>query len=222
MAAVKQETPGPRNADVFLKGIVEENPVFVMLLGMCPVLAVTNTVVNCVAMGLAASFVLVMSCLIVSVLRKLIPKQVRIATYIVIIATFVTIVDMVIHYIDLGLYNALGAFIALIVVNCIILGRAEAFASKNSVKESVLDALGMGAGFTFALLCLGVVRELLGSGTLLGIRVTPASFEPWAIFVLPPGGFFTLGGWLLVFNAFQQRRKRQQQLAEERAKGRAA
>jgi electron transport complex protein RnfE len=222
MAAVKQETPGPRNADVFLKGIVEENPVFVMLLGMCPVLAVTNTVINCVAMGLAASFVLVMSCLIVSVLRKLIPKQVRIATYIVIIATFVTIVDMVIHYIDLGLYNALGAFIALIVVNCIILGRAEAFASKNSVKESVLDALGMGAGFTFALLCLGVVRELLGSGTLLGIRVTPASFEPWAIFVLPPGGFFTLGGWLLVFNAFQQRRKRQQQLAEERAKGRAA
>jgi len=195
------------NAETFLKGLWKENPVFVMLLGMCPVLAVTNTVLNCIAMGLAATFVLVMSCILVSLLRKLIPKQVRIATFIVIIATFVTVVDMTIQAISLELYNALGAFIALIVVNCIILGRAEAYASRNSVGKATLDALGMGIGFTFALLCLGVVRELLGSGTLLGFQVMPSAFEPWAILILPPGGFFTLGVWLLFFNWLRQRSK---------------
>src|SRR5690606_6977009 len=167
-----------------------ENPVFVMLLGTCPTLAVTNSVMNALAMGLAASFVLVMSNLLVSMLRNYIPKQVRIATYIVIIATFVTIVDYMIQMISLALYASLGAFIQLIVVNCIILGRAEAFASRNTVGQSVIDGAGMGAGFTFALVCLGGVRELLGNGTFLGYPVFGPQFEPWSIMILPPGGFF--------------------------------
>jgi len=194
--------------DAFLKGLWEENPVFVMLLGMCPVLAVSNTVVNALSMGMAATFVLVMSCALVSVLRKYIPKQVRIVTFIVIIATFVTIVDLVIQAISLEIYNALGAFIALIVVNCIILGRAEAYASKNDPMRAILDAFGMGIGFTIALVCLGGVREFLGFGTLFGVRVTPEAFEPWAIMILPPGGFITLGGWLLFFNWIKERKGR--------------
>lgn len=200
-------------AEAFMKGLWRENPVFVMLLGMCPVLAVTNTVRNGISMGIAATFVLVMSCALVSLLRQFIPKQVRIATFIVIIATFVTIVDYLIQAISLAIYNALGAFIALIVVNCIILGRAEAYASKNDPMRAILDALGMGLGFTFALLCLGGVRELLGFGTLL--RETPfeispfgAGFQPWSIMILPPGGFITLGCWLLLFNWMKQRSKR--------------
>lgn len=198
------------SADAFLKGLWRENPVFVMLLGMCPVLAVSNTVINAFSMGLAATFVLVMSCLLVSLLRAFIPKQVRIATFIVIIATFVTMVDFIIQWISLDVYNSLGAFIALIVVNCIILGRAEAYASKNNPVKAMLDAAGMGVGFTFALLCLGVVREALGFGTLL--RGTPLefnlfgdNFEPWAVMILPPGGFITLGVWLLLFNWVRQR-----------------
>jgi len=205
----KAEAP----ADAFIKGLWRENPVFVMLLGMCPVLAVSNTVLNAVSMGLAATFVLVMSSLLVSLMRRFIPKQVRIATFIVIIATFVTIVDFAIQWISLDIYKQLGAFIALIVVNCIILGRAEAYASKNSPGRAVLDALGMGVGFTFALLCLGVVREALGFGTLLTgtpfeFHVFGASFEPWAIMILPPGGFITLGAWLLLFNWMRERSKR--------------
>jgi Na+-translocating ferredoxin:NAD+ oxidoreductase subunit E len=202
----KPESP----ADNFIKGLYRENPVFVMLLGMCPVLAVSNTVVNALSMGLAASFVLVMSCLLVSLLRKFVPKQVRIATFIVIIATFVTMVDYLIQAISLDVYKALGAFIPLIVVNCIILGRAEAYASKNPPMRSVIDAAGMGAGFTFALVCLGAVRELFGFGTLLGVKVTPGAFEPWSVMILPPGGFFTLGCWLLFFNWLKERKKRLQ------------
>lgn len=194
--------------DNFLKGLWRENPVFVMLLGMCPVLAVTNSVMNAIAMGLAASFVLIMSNLLVSMLRSFIPKQVRIATYIVIIATFVTIVDYMIQVISLALYASLGAFIQLIVVNCIILGRAEAFASRNTVGQSVIDAVGMGAGFTFALVCLGGVRELLGAGTLLGYPVFGPHFEPWGIMILPPGGFFVMAGWLLAFNWLRERKRR--------------
>jgi Na+-translocating ferredoxin:NAD+ oxidoreductase subunit E len=192
--------------DNFIKGLWRENPVFVMLLGMCPILAVTVTVVNSLAMGLAATFVLVSSSFVVSILRSFIPKQVRIATYIVIIATFVTIVDFAIQAISLALYASLGAFIQLIVVNCMILGRAEAFASRNTPVQAVIDALGMGAGFTFALVCLGAVRELLGSGALLGYPIFGTQFEPWAIMILPPGAFFVLAGWLLVFNWFRQRR----------------
>jgi electron transport complex protein RnfE len=191
--------------DVFLKGIWRENPVFVMLLGMCPVLAVTNSVMNALAMGLATLFVLVMSSTLVSLLRHVIPKQVRIATYIVIIATFVTVVDYALQAISLEVYLALGAFIQLIVVNCMILGRAEAFASKNGPVKSILDALGMGVGFTIALLFLGAVRELLGNGSLLGIDILGSQFEPWAVMILPPGGFFVLGAWLLLFAWLKER-----------------
>jgi len=200
--------------DVFVKGLWRENPVFVMLLGMCPVLAVTNSVMNALAMGLATLFVLVMSSTLVSLLRKVIPKQVRIATYIVIIATFVTVVDYAIQAISLEVYLALGAFIQLIVVNCIILGRAEAFASRNTPVKAILDALGMGAGFTIALLCLGATRELLGNGSLLGIDILGPHFEPWAVMILPPGGFFVLGAWLLLFAWFKERGERRRKEKE--------
>jgi electron transport complex protein RnfE len=194
--------------DTFLRGLWEENPVFVMLLGMCPVLAVTNSAINALAMGLATTFVLLCSSSLISLLRKLIPKQVRIATYIVIIATFVTIVDYSIQAISLDLYNALGAFIQLIVVNCMILGRAEAYASKQRLGATLVNGLGMGAGFTIALLCLGAVREILGAGSLFGLPLFGENFQPWVVMILPPGGFFVLGGWLLLFNWYRQRRER--------------
>ncbi|MCW8944849.1 MAG: electron transport complex subunit RsxE [Sedimenticola sp.] len=202
--------------DTFMRGLWEENPVFVMLLGLCPVLAVTNSTMNAIAMGLATLFVLVASSTLVSLLRKMIPKQVRIATYIIIIATFVTIVDYVIQAISLDLYNALGAFIQLIVANCVILGRAEAYASKQKVSASIVNAFGMGAGFTIALLCLGTVRELLGAGTILGVQIFSSNFEPWVVMILPPGGFFVLGAWLLLFEYIKQR-KEQKLLAAEGA-----
>lgn len=210
--------PESSSLDLFLKGVWKENPVFVMLLGMCPVLAVTNSVVNALVMGLATTFVLVCSSALVSLMRGLIPKQVRIATYIVVIATFVTVVDYVIQAVSLEIYNALGAFISLIVVNCMILGRAEAFASRNTVLSSILDALGMGLGFMFALLCMGTVREALGNGTILdgtpfGFAAFGAGFQPWAIMVLPPGGFFVLGSWLLLFAWMKERRSSTQEAA---------
>ena len=195
------------SVDVFIKGLWRENPVFVMLLGMCPVLAVTNSVINALAIGVASTGVLVLSSTIVSAARKLIPKQVRIASYILIIATFVTVTEYLLQAISYEVHKALGAFIALIVVNCAILGRAEAFASRNSIGKSLLDALGMGAGFTLACLSLGVVRELLGNGTLVGIPVFGPSFEPWIIMILPPGAFFVLGGWLLLFNWLRERQE---------------
>jgi electron transport complex protein RnfE len=196
------EIPG---TDEFVKGLWRENPVFVQVLGMCPVLAVSNTALNALAMGLATLFVLVMSNVVVSLLRHFVPKQVRIATFILIIASFVTVVDYAIQAISLDLHKALGAFIALIVVNCLILGRAEAFASRNSVGRSFLDGLGMGAGFCFALLCLGSVREVLGSGTLFGVQLFHDGFQPWVVMILPSGGFFTLAGWLLLFNRLSAR-----------------
>lgn len=196
-----------RPADEFVKGLWRENPVFVMLLGMCPVLAVTNSALNALAMGAATTFVLFMSSTIVSLARRWIPKQVRIASFILVIATFVTVVEYLMQAISLELHKALGAFIALIVVNCIILGRAEAFASRNRVGRAMLDALGMGVGFTLACFCLGAVREILGSGTLLGVSVFGSSFEPWTIMVLPGGAFFVLGAWLLLFNWLRERRK---------------
>lgn len=201
-----QETLTP---DTFLRGLWEENPVFVMLLGMCPVLAVTSTTLNALAMGLATTFVLVCSSLLVSLLRHWIPKQVRIASYIVIIAAFVTVVDYAIQAISLELYAALGAFIQLIVANCVILGRAEAYASRQRLATTFVNSLGMGAGFTLALLCLGTVRELLGHGSLLGIALFPADFQPWVVMILPPGGFFVLGAWLLLFNWLRLRKERQ-------------
>jgi electron transport complex protein RnfE len=202
--------------DTFLKGVWEENPVFVMLLGMCPVLAVTNSTINALTMGIATTFVLIASGALISLLRHAIPKQVRIATYIIIIATFVTMVDYLIQAVSLELYNALGAFIQLIVVNCIILGRAESYASRNNVSKSVVSALGMGAGFTIALLCLGTVREILGAGTLLGFPLFGADFEPWVVMILPPGGFFVLGSWLLIFALLKQRKMKREELARAR------
>ena len=193
----------------FTAGLWKENPVFVMMLGLCPVLAVTNTVENSLGMGIATLFVLVCSNALVSALRHFIPKQVRITTYIVIIATFVTLVDYIIQAISLDLYNKLGAFIQLIVVNCLILGRAEAFASKNSFGRSVISATGMGLGFTLALIMLGGIRELLGAGQLLGYQVFSTQFEPWVIMILPPGGFIVLGCWLLLINYVKQRKGEQ-------------
>jgi electron transport complex protein RnfE len=194
------------SADTFLRGLWKDNPVFVQVLGMCPVLAVTNTAENALAMGLATAFVLLMSNVLVSSLRQFIPKQVRIASYILIIATFVTITDYAIQAISVELHKSLGAFISLIVVNCLILSRAEAFASKNKIGQSVLDALGMGVGFTFALLCLGVVREVLGNGSIFGLALFPDTFQEWIVMVLPAGGFFTLAIWLLLFNILKQKR----------------
>ncbi|MCB1851546.1 MAG: electron transport complex subunit E [Gammaproteobacteria bacterium] len=198
----------PITADTFLRGLWEENPVFVMLLGLCPALAVTNSAINAIGMGGATTFVLLGSSALVSLLRKLIPKQVRIASYIVIIATFVTIVDYAIHALSLELYNALGAFIQLIVVNCVILGRAESFASKHRLTKSLVNALGVGVGFTFALLCLGSVREILGSGTLFGFPLFGDSYQPWVVMILPPGGFFVTGAWLLLFAWLKERKQR--------------
>jgi electron transport complex protein RnfE len=202
MQADDRDLAGP---DDLLKGLWRENPVFVQLLGMCPVLAVTNSAINGLSMGLATLFVLTLSNTLVSLLRKFIPREVRIATFILIIATFVTVVDYLIQAISLDLHKSLGAFISLIVVNCLILGRAEAFASRHKVSRAILDGLGMGIGFTIALLCMGSVRELLGSGTLFGVAVLPEAFEPWIVMILPGGGFFTLGVLLLLINAQRAR-----------------
>lgn len=185
--------------DTFMEGVWRQNPVFVMALGMCPTLAVTVSAVNGISMGLATTFVMTCSCLLISLIRNLVPKEVRIATFIVIIATFVTLVDYLIQAGSLKLYEALGAFIQLIVVNCIILGRAEAHASKNPPLKAVVSALGMGMGFTLGLFILGGTREILGAGKLFGISLFGEHFQPWVVMVLPPGGFFVLGGWLLVF-----------------------
>ncbi|MEO1050496.1 MAG: electron transport complex subunit E [Bacteroidota bacterium] len=196
---------GP-STDEFIKGLWKDNPVFVQVLGMCPVLAVSNTAENALAMGLATTFVLLMSNILVSLLRNFIPKQVRIASYILIIATFVTITDYAIQAISVELHKSLGAFISLIVVNCLILSRAEAFASKNTIGKSILDALGMGVGFVFALFCLGAVREILGSGSLFNFPLFPDGFQNWVVMILPAGGFFTLALWLLLFNVLKQKK----------------
>lgn len=203
--AIPGKTP-PSSVDEFLEGIWKQNPVFVMVLGLCPALAVTVSAVNALAMGAATTFVLLGSALLVSLMRKLVPREVRIATYIVIIATFVTIVDYLIAAISLELYEALGAFIQLIVVNCMILGRAEAHASKHAPGRALLNALGMGIGFSIGLFALGSVREILGAGSLFGVPLFGSDFQPWVVMVLPPGGFFVLGAWLLLFNGWRKRR----------------
>ena len=205
---IDNEQPPP--TDEFLKGVWQQNPVFVQVLGICPTLAVTNSATNGLAMGLATTFVLIGSNLLVSALRHFIPRTVRIASYILIIATFVTAVDYAIQAISFELHKALGAFVSLIVVNCIILSRAEVFASQHRVGRSLLDALGMGTGFTLALLCLGGVREILGSGLLFGVPLFADTYQGWAVMLLPSGGFFTLSGWLLVFSWFKRRQARLQ------------
>jgi electron transport complex protein RnfE len=200
--------PSRSAAQDFVKGLWDENPIFRQMLGMCPTLAVTNAVINGIAMGLATSFVLIFSSFVISLLKKLIPSQVRIASYIVIIATFVTIADRFLAAFFPPISKSLGPFVPLIVVNCIILGRAEAFASKNPPGRSVIDALGMSAGFILALLLLSSIREVLGSGTFLGIKVLGSWFEPWVIMILPPGGFITLG--ILMAVSIQIERKRRE------------
>lgn len=194
-----------RRSQILLAGLWKENPVLVQLLGMCPTLAVTNSVQNALGMGIATLFVLVASSLMVSLLRKVIPPQIRIAAYVMIIATFVTVVDYFIQAFSSDLHKALGAFISLIVVNCIILGRAEAFASRNTPGKSILDAMGSGTGFTLALFAMGSIREVLGNGSFLGHNLFGNQFEPWVIFVLPSGGFFTLAILLLLVNMVNAR-----------------
>ncbi len=189
--------------DEFVKGVWRDNPVFVQVLGMCPMLAVTNSAINAVAMGLATFFVLVGSSFLVSSFRKLIPKQVRISCFIIIIATFVTVADYTLLALVPKVHKELGAFIPLIVANCMILGRQEAFASRYPTRLAVLDAMGMALGFLLALLSLGSIREILGDGALFGINLFGPNFEPWVIMILPPGGFLTLGVILLFFNWFK-------------------
>ena len=201
----------------FLRGVWNENPVLIQLLGLCPALAVTNTILNGLAMAGATLFVLLGSSLFISVMKNLIPHEVRISTYILIIATFVTIVDMVMAALAPPVHAELGAFIALIVVNCMILGRQEAFASKRPVGRALLDALGTGAGFTIAMLMMGTFREVVGSGTLL--QGTPwvfnlfgPNYEPWVIMISPPGGFFTLGFILLFMGWWEERKAKKREI----------
>jgi electron transport complex protein RnfE len=190
------------------KGLWRENPVFIAALGLCPAMAVTNSLENALVMGAATTFVLMGSSLLVSLLRNAVPRQVRISVYIIVIATFVTTVDFVLAALMPQAHKQLGAFISLIVVNCLILGRQEAFASKNTVRLALADAAGMAAGFTLALSMIGAVREILGSGTLLGFDLLGPRFQPWAIMVLPPGGFLSLGALLTLFAWVRQRRER--------------
>jgi electron transport complex protein RnfE len=190
---------------VFVNGMINENPIFRLVLGVCPTLASTTSATNGLGMGLAATFVLLGSNIVISLLRKFIPDKVRIPAFIVVISTFVTIVQMFIQAFVPFLYEALGLFIPLIVVNCIILARAEAFASKNTVLLSAADGLGMGLGFTAALILIGSVRELLGNGTLFGNNVLGSSFEPMLLAVMAPGGFILFGLILGIFNAVTSR-----------------
>jgi len=212
---VKTTTP---SEDV-LRGIWRENPVLIQLLGLCPALAVTNTVANSLAMGIATFFVLTGSSVLVASFKKFIPHEVRISTYILIIATFVTLADMTLEAVVPEIHKALGAFIALIVVNCMILGRQEAFASKRPVGRALLDAVGTGVGFIIALLMMGTVREVIGNGTFLGIPLFGSSYEPWVVMILPPGGFLTLGALLLGLNWYEKKKaERQMNLFPERVK----
>lgn len=184
-------------------GLFKENPTFVLMLGMCPTLATTTSATNAVGMGLTTTVVLVLSNILISMLRKVIPDKVRIPAFIVVIASFVTVVEFLLKAYLPGLNESLGIYIPLIVVNCIILGRAEAFASKNKVLPSMFDGIGMGLGFTFGLTCIGVFRELLGAGEVFGFRVMPASYEPLAIFVMAPGAFFVLAMLTALQNKFK-------------------
>ena len=173
-------------------GLVKENPTFVLMLGMCPTLAVTTSAINGIGMGLSTTAVLIMSNMLISMLRKIIPDSVRMPAFIVVVASFVTIVDFLLEGFVPSLYDSLGLYIPLIVVNCIILGRAESYASKNPVLPSIFDGVGMGLGFTVGLTSIGIVRELIGAGQIFGFQVMPDSYEPFTIFILAPGAFFVL------------------------------
>ena len=190
----------------FTKGLLKENPVLRLVLGTCPTLAVTTSVESALGMGAAAAIVLVCSNIVISALRKVIPSKVRIPCYIVVIAAFVTIVQMLVKAFLPQIDEQLGVYLPLIVVNCIILGRAEAFAGKNPIVASALDGLGMGVGFTAALLAMGAIRELLGAGTLLGHQIIPGAIAPMIIFILPPGGFFVFGMLIACANRLAERK----------------
>lgn len=194
------------NIKDFTKGFVKENPVLVTLLGMCPALAVTTMASNGIGMGLATTFVLVGSNLVISLLKKVIPDAVRLPCYIVIIAGFVTLIEFLLKGYVPALYDSLGIFLSLITVNCIILGRAEVFASKNKIIPSVLDGLGMGLGFTLALFLMGAVREIIGTGSIFGISIPFISQNPMSVFIMPAGGFFTLGVIIAVVNKLKKKK----------------
>ncbi len=192
----------------FTKGIWDENPTFRLVLGMCPPLAITTAAVNGIGMGLSTTFVLVFSNIVISLLRNVIPDKVRLPAFIVVIASFVTIVDLIMNGFFHPIHKVLGIFIPLIVVNCIILGRAEAYASKNPVMASTLDGLGMGLGFTLALVLVGSIREALGNGTIFGVTLFGQGFVPMLVMILPPGAFVTLGLLLGLMNKIEERRGR--------------
>lgn len=190
----------------FTKGLIKENPTLVTLLGMCPTLAITTMAVNGIGMGLATTFVLVCSNIVISLLKNIIPKAVRLPCFIVIIAGFVTLISFILKGYFPALYSALGIFLSLITVNCIILGRAEAFASKNGILPSILDGLGMGLGFTLSLFAMGSIREILGSGSWLGMKLPVISSNPVLIFIMPAGGFFVLGCVIALVNKIANRK----------------
>ena len=192
------------NWKTFTKGLIKENPILVLLLGCCPTLATTTSAINGMSMGLATTFVLIMSNLVISLLKNFIPDKVRIPCFIVVIASFVTVVQLVMQAYVPDIYETLGLFIPLIVVNCIVLGRAEAFASKNPVFPSILDGAGMGLGFTFALTVLGSIREILGSGSIFNLRFLPEDAQTILIFVLAPGAFIALGYLIAIVNRLKK------------------
>ena len=194
---------------IIKNGIIDENPTFVQVIGMCPTLAVTSSAINGLGMGVSTAAVLVCANVAISLIRKIVPDQVRIPAFVVVIASFVTIVDFLLQaYAPSSLYNALGLYIPLIVVNCIILGRAEAFASKNSAIDSFFDGVGQGLGFTIALCVLGLVREFIGSGTAFGMRVLPEAFPQTLLLIMSPGAFFTLGLLMALFNYVKNKNKK--------------
>ena len=202
---------------VFVNGIFNENPVFRLVLGACPVIAVTTSVTNAIGMGMAATLVLLGSNVVISALRSFIPNKVRIPAYMVVISTFVTIIQLLMQAFVPALYEALGIFLPLIVVNCIILGRAEAFAGKNAVMPSIADGIGMGIGFTFALILISAVREFFGTGSIMGFQLMGASFEPVLLFILAPGGFLVFGLLLGIINAIVDKRKANKESKEVKA-----
>ena len=218
---MKANTPAER----LVNGIIKENPTFVLVLGMCPTLAVTTSAINGIGMGLTTTVVLAMSNLMISLLRKFIPDGVRMPAFIVVVASFVTIVQMLLQGFIPSLYSALGIYIPLIVVNCIILGRAESYASKNPVLPSIFDGIGMGLGFTVGLTCIGAVREILGSGQIFGFQLLPladaaagkAGYTPLTIFVLAPGAFFVLAMLIAIQNALREAKRKKGIAVKERS-----
>lgn len=189
------------------KGLIKENPLFIQVLGTCPALATTTNAKNALGMGVAVIAVLVLSNIVISVIRKMVPNKIRIPIFIVVIASFVTMIDLLMHAFTYDLWKVLGIFIPLIVVNCVLMGRAEAFASKNGVIDSILDGIGMGGGYALALFIMGSIREILGNGSWLGLSILPQAFKMY-IFILPPGAFITFGILIAVINAINLRKEK--------------